>query len=55
RWGKTIYEGDLLKGWNGKNNQGVDQAESTYYYIIRPVGSNVGMWESKTGFVELLR
>lgn len=35
RWGKEVYRGDdYLDGWDGKNPNGKDVADGTYFYVI---------------------
>ena len=39
RWGNKIYEwSDVSKGWDGKNEEGKNCSDGTYYYIITAKG-----------------
>ncbi len=55
RWGTLLYETTYLKqGWDGKNNNGIDVPEGTYYYILKALGTD-NVTYNVEGFVMLVR
>ena len=56
RWGTFLYETKFLKqGWDGKNNNGADVPEGTYYYILQALGAIDNAVYNLDGFVMLVR
>ncbi len=57
RWGNVVYNVKSETGniaWDGKNLQGLDCAEGTYFYIIKATGKDDSPFEQK-GNVSLYR
>ena len=61
RWGNDVYSynGDYKtwEGWNGKNNDGVECADGTYFYLVNGLGWNDASLDGKqyTGFISFKR
>jgi gliding motility-associated-like protein len=56
RWGHLVYklENDGNVAWDGKNQQGQDMAEGTYYYILTAKGKDGQSYDEK-GTISLFR
>jgi gliding motility-associated-like protein len=57
RWGNIIYEINSLTGnvaWDGKNGQGADASEGTYFYVLKAVGEDNEVYDQK-GTISLIR
>jgi gliding motility-associated-like protein len=57
RWGNVVYEVSSLTGnieWDGKNSQGREVADGTYFYTIRALGKDNSTFDKK-GTVSLYR
>jgi FOG: PKD repeat len=56
RWGHLVYklDGESNIAWDGKNQQGQDVSEGTYYYIIKAKGKDGKDYEEK-GTISLFR
>lgn len=55
RWGVLIFESnDPAAYWNGKNQNGNDVSDGTYYYVISANGFDKKVYELK-GFITLIR
>lgn len=54
RWGNTVYYGEDNPTWDGKEN-GTESPEGIYFYIYSFRGVSSKTYESKTGFIQLIR
>jgi gliding motility-associated-like protein len=57
RWGHIVYELISSVGnveWDGKNQQGKDSAEGTYFYTLKATGTD-GQSYNKKGTISLMR
>lgn len=57
RWGQIVYELTSTNGnveWDGKNGQGKDAAEGTYFYTLKSTGKDGSAYDKK-GTISLYR
>jgi len=55
RWGKAVFNSkNYANNWDGKNDQGTDLPEGTYYYVLQLKTKN-GKTHVIKNFVELIR
>jgi gliding motility-associated-like protein len=52
----STLNGGVWKNWDGKNSNGIDLPEGTYYYLLKIISKNVsGQVFKKSGFIVLKR
>ena len=57
RWGHVVYDVISTSGnidWDGKNGQGKDSAEGTYFYVLKTTGKD-GIMRDQKGTISLYR